>query len=1142
MAKNLRPTRNTIRNRLALRGSKPRAAGLEPSASPASGRKHAALAGAAIPVIETLEGRQMLSSVSLSGGVLTLSGDNGRTNVLSVSRGGNQVLAEANDRKVWYDYNKVNSIRITGGDRNDRVSVSDQIYRDATVYAGAGDDFVLTGSGNDLIYGGAGGDDLNGGKGNDKIYGQDGNDDLQGGPDYDLLDGGNGFDFGLKGENNTSLESIRPVTNGAGSSAAGGSTTPTTSTGGSSTNGNRPAGGPYVTFANGTLTVIGKPNAGNSIWVGYGGDQIYANLGNGVTGHATASQVSRIEIYGGSGGDWIGLGDGFDKSVNVWGGDGDDRLFGGKGKDYLDGGNGDDDIDAREGDDTLEGGAGRDSLHGGNGYDIGRNGEVNQSIESTSGGTSGGGTSGGGTTTTTSNGRPSGGPYVSFANGVFRVVGSPTSANNLWLGYGGGKVYANINGATGSAPADQVNRVEVHGGSAGDWLYVDSSFDKAVNVWGYAGNDTIYGGKNNDTLDGGDGYDTLDGRPGTDTGINGEKLISIENGSGTTTPTTPSTPSTPVAPTTPTPTPPPAPSTPPSTGTNSSAAKPYARITAVTSLTINAGLSVHVNALSSDLKVGDATTARFEWDFGDGSGRHNTLAGWTAAHLYERPGTYTVTLKVWNEDRGYDTETATVNVKAAGRTPIYVSPYGSDSNSGASTGSAVKSLPRALELARGRGGNSDVLLQRGGTFTVENQMTIDRGNVVVGAYGSGSKPKVYWTRGRYDNKSIFFAGYGPGNVTIRDLAFDTPYGGDTNSNGIPSAVQPAGPNVTVVDNDFYNVGDVVNGNANPKGVLVMGNKVMGDKMLRRYFVWAEGSDWTILDNVAPNSTREHIIRLGNAARVNIGYNTFDNKDRRGQGDPYDYDKAAINIQRGTYAYVQHNDLRGLSTVGPLGETDGASTKSARFRYAVFESNKLDGRFNVEHGAEEVVFRNNVIKSDAGTGITIEGYDYTYNRTSKDITIVNNTGINNDKNGQFIALQNGATGVTISNNLYAAPNLYAGNNGTVILWIDDTSLSGIKKIDNNVWADAKSTGWAGGNMWITTPNGPANAGWKNEQEWLAYSKIDDDVFSDVSLDGSYKPVNNSAARTAGDREKGVLVDFYDRPRSDSNSRSVGAVNA
>ena len=981
MAKNLRPSRNTIRNRLGLRGSKSRAARPESSVSPASGRNKAALAGAAIPVIETLEKRQMLSSVSLSGGLLTLNGDSATSNTLSVARSGNAVQVIVNDNETWYkDYFAINAIRINGGNANDRITVSDQIWRNATIYAGGGSDYVLGGNGNDTIYGGAGNDDLNGGKGNDKIYGEDGNDDLQGGPDWDLLDGGNGYDYGLRGEQNISIESSRPVTNGAGTNNSGSSS-------------------------------------------GSGGS-------------------------GGSGG------------------------------------------------------------------------------SSSSGGTSG---------------RPSGGPYVSFSNGVFRVVGSPSSPNNLWLGYAGGKVYANINGATGSAPAGQVTSIEVHGGSAGDWLYTDSNFDKAVSVWGYGGNDKIYGGKGNDTLDGGDGNDTLDGRPGTDTGRNGETLISIENGGGNSTPSNPTTPTTPTTPPPSNPSPPSSPSTSGNSNSDASAVKPYARITAVTNLSINAGMSVNVNALSSDLRAGDVTTARFEWDFGDSGGRRNTLAGWTAAHLYERPGTYTVKLKVWNENRGYDEETVTVNVKPAGRQAIYVSQYGSDSNSGSSTGSAVKSLPRAVSLAKARGGNADILLQRGGTFQVDAQMSLDRGNVVVGAYGSGSKPKVYWTRGRYDNKSIFLAGYGTSDITIRDLAFDTPYGGDTNSNGIPAAVQAAGRNITVVDNDFYNVGDGVNGNAIPKGVLVMGNKVMGDKMLRRYFVWAEGSDWTILDNSAPNSTREHVVRLGNAARVNIGYNTFENKDRRSQGDSYDFDKTAVNIQKGTYAYVQHNDLRGPSTVGPLGTADGLSDKSARFRYAVFESNKITGKVTVENGAEQVVFRNNIIKTDGATGITLEGYDYQYNRSAKDITIVNNTGINNDRNGQFVALFNGASGITISNNLYTAPNLYAGNNGTVTVWIDDSSLSGVRKIDNNVWADAEYTGWAGGNMFVTTP-GAGNASFKNEQEWLAYSKIDKDVFSDVNLDGSFKPVNNNAAKTAGDREKGVFVDYYDNWRSNSDTRSVGAVNA
>ena len=1058
-------------------------------ARPAARRSTRALNHASAPVVEQLEGRQLLSSVYLSGKELVVNGDNGSNNTVTIDKVGGSTRATVNNKTLWTLNSRVDSIRVNGGDKNDRVTVDDELTFPAQLYGNGGDDTLIGGSGNDRIYGGSG---------NDTLDGRDGN---------DLLDGGDGYDRGDNGENVSNVETGNSAKNGG--STGGGSTG-----GGTSNPGTRPSGGPSVTFSNGTFLVVGKPSVGNGVYLGYSGDRVYASV-DGVTGSAPRSQVSRIEVHGGSGNDYLGVAGNFQDPVNAFGYAGDDTIYGG------------------EKNDALDGGDGYDRLYGRGGYDTGLNGESNNSIENTGGGSTGGGSTGGGTSNPGT--RPSGGPSVTFSNGTFLVVGKPSVGNGVYLGYSGDRVYASVDGVTGSAPRSQVNRIEVHGGSGNDYLGVAGNFQDPVNAFGYAGDDTIYGGEKNDALDGGDGYDRLYGRGGYDTGLNGESNNSIENTGGGSTPT-----STPTPPPTPTPTPTPPPSQPSGTP-NPSAKTPKARITAVSSLTVNAGMAIHVNALSSDLKAGDATTAHYEWDFGDREGRRNTLTGWTGAHFYERPGTYTVTLKVWNQDRGYDTETVNVTVANANRQKIYVSPYGSDNNSGTSTGSAVKTISRAVRIASSRRGNTEILLQRGQTFEVNQLQSLDGHNTVVGAYGSGNKPKVLWTRPRYDVKGIFLAGFGTSDVTIRDLAFDTPYGNDTDSTGMPSAVSSAGTNISVIDCDFYNVGDAVNGNAGPKGTLVLGNEVKGDKQLRRYFVWAEGSDWTILDNKVPNSTREHVVRLGNATRLNIAYNDFENKDRRPNGDRYDYDKPALNVQKGTYAYVQHNTLRGLTTVGPLGDNDGLSDKGARFRYAVFEANDFEGRINIEHGAQDVVIRSNVLHEDNGVAIYVEGYESAYNRTSSGISILNNTGINNASQGKFVKVSSGVTNATISNNLYSAPNLFAGTYGSVSAWIDDGNLNGINKIDNNVWADPKFSGWSGGYMWVTTPGNVGNESFKTASEWLAYSKIDNDVFSNVSVDSSFKFSASSVAANAGDREAGVLVDYNGNWRENSDSRSVGAVS-
>ncbi len=572
-------------------------------------------------------------------------------------------------------------------------------------------------------------------------------------------------------------------------------------------------------------------------------------------------------------------------------------------------------------------------------------------------------------------------------------------------------------------------------------------------------------------------------------------------------------------------------------GGGGSAVKPDAKISAASSLNIMSGMAVHVNALSTAFGVGDMDTARMEWDFGDPNGKRNTMVGWNAAHLYESPGTYTIRLKVWNQDRGFDDATVTVNVASNTRKKIYVSPSGSDSNSGTST-SPVRTIPRAVDLMRANNGNVEILLQRGQRHDLAATQSIDRPNVVIGAYGSGGNPVIWWTRGRYDTKAYFLLGYGTSNITVRDLTFDTPYGSDTDATNMPHAVQPAGTNVTIYNNEFRHVGDAVAGNAVPKAVLVLQNRVPTETTLRRYFAWIEGSDWTLMDNTVPNSTREHIVRVGNGARINVSHNNFTNLDRRGVGDPYDYAKGVINIQKGSYAYVAHNVTKGPSGVGPLGGGDGLHDTGSRFKHAVFEGNRFNGPFHIEHGAEEIEVRNNIIHSNIELAFAVQGYNSSYNRTSKNVRIVNNTGLNYNDWGQFMRVWAGTSGMIVSNNLYYAPKLYAGPMETAVVRVDANNLNGFSKINNNVWADADWLNWAGGLMWVGT--GTENSGYLDKNEWLALPQVSSDKFSDVSIDSSFKPASGSVAATAGTRVPGVMVDFYGKWRPDSDGRTVGAV--
>jgi subtilisin-like proprotein convertase family protein len=91
-------------------------------------------------------------------------------------------------------------IRALGG--HDAIVIDPSITKPAYIYAGAGNDSVVSGGGNDIIYGEAGIDTLLGGAGHDVLLGGDGNDNLYGGAGHDILIGGLGSDwlYGQEGE------------------------------------------------------------------------------------------------------------------------------------------------------------------------------------------------------------------------------------------------------------------------------------------------------------------------------------------------------------------------------------------------------------------------------------------------------------------------------------------------------------------------------------------------------------------------------------------------------------------------------------------------------------------------------------------------------------------------------------------------------------------------------------------------------------------------------------------------------------------------------------------------------------------------------------------------------------------------------
>ena len=118
--------------------------------------------------------------------------------------------------------------------------------------------------------------------------------------------------------------------------------------------------------------VLGGDGAANTLW-GYGGNDTMRGHGG---DDVLYGDEGYDEIYGGQGKDELNGGDGNDLLQGdqghdiVNGGDGDDILAGGIGNDFLWGGEGGDTLYGGDGNDQMLGGHGSDTHYGGSGADI----------------------------------------------------------------------------------------------------------------------------------------------------------------------------------------------------------------------------------------------------------------------------------------------------------------------------------------------------------------------------------------------------------------------------------------------------------------------------------------------------------------------------------------------------------------------------------------------------------------------------------------------------------------------------------------------------------------------------------------------------------------------------------------------------
>ena len=251
--------------------------------------------------------------------------------------------------------------------------------------------------------------------------------------------------------------------------------------------------------------------------------------------------------------------------------------------------------------------------------------------------------------------------------------------------------------------------------------------------------------------------------------------------------------------------------------------------------------------------------------------------------------------------------------QAAGATTYYVSPSGSDSNSGTSPGQAINSLGRASGLNLQPG--DQLLLERGATFN--GKLAVWKNGtagspITIGSYGQGNKPVVtgecFEVGGSY--------------ITMTELNFN---------NCAVRGIWSDGTGNVITD---------IEATHNVHGVEI-GENAQNNKVLR--------SDFHNNDRMAPNTpgTFDDYGAVGVVVQgdnTEVAYNKM--SDNVAASVDFGTDGSAVEIYGGIGTVVHHNTASNNRTFTELGNARSADTTYA---YNQVTSSLKDTEFLITRG-------------------------------------------------------------------------------------------------------------------------------------------------------------------------------------------------
>ncbi len=429
--------------------------------------------------------------------------------------------------------------------------------------------------------------------------------------------------------------------------------------------------------------------------------------------------------------------------------------------------------------------------------------------------------------------------------------------------------------------------------------------------------------------------------------------------------------------------------------------------------------AVHVSALPLLARPADWLDERYAWDFGDAAPTqaatdprtgqpvdlNTALTGPVAAYLYERPGTYTVTLVRTTAAGATLTYRAAVVVPPAARTVLYVAPDGSDATAGTDPARPLATVAAAGAKLKD---HTAVLLRRGGTYPMTADLPLKHADLLVDCYGDATLPLPVLrpahpaaTTAPTDAPTFTTWPGQTADVTVRHVRIDAPWTSATTAGGYAYHAPAAsfgtlrGRNVTVADVELADVSEGPHGDPTLAGGLVLRVRQVDPLGIPGRTLWLEGQDVVAVGNGATNSVNESPLRAA-ATGVVRGLIAFN--DVAQQLDPA-HDrataKAAVTLRSlADVAVVANHVSGGECSLDPR-------TDDAVDRRVVVEGNALDGAMlHVKANVRGAVLRDNTLTLGQGPCVTVTPGDGT-TEWVEDLRVEHNAGRGWAANGRLL---------------------------------------------------------------------------------------------------------------------------------------------